>query len=67
VSDESIRFPSTNYHGVFFNTETDFWEAEVETDEGPAVVGESMDEMEAARMYDAAAEDLEDDPQQNFV
>lgn len=66
MSDES-RYPSTRFHGVFFNTDTDFWEAEVETDEGPAIVGETMDEEEAARMYDRAAEDIEDDPQFNFV
>lgn len=64
---EEIRYRSKNFHGVFFNTETDMWEAEVETDDGPAVVGESMDEQEAARMYDRAADEIEDDPQYNFV
>lgn len=64
---EQTRFPSNKFHGVFFNTDTDLWEAEVITDEGPAIVGESMDEEEAARLYDAAAEDIEDDPKYNFV
>jgi hypothetical protein len=64
---DTTKVGSKKYIGVYFNTETDLWEAEVQLEGGSVShVGKFTDEEEAAEAYDAAAEDLLDNPDLNF-